>query len=180
MNRIIKKYSSIWFVLALILILQQMPVSANQGDIPVEVPNFPVHLNGFAVPDNTQYPLLVYKGITYVPLTQELANLLNLTVVWNPHVSSLYVIADPTPKSNLSGLSEGTVNNKTKRFYAKDADYPVYVNEQPIDRTYPALNCQDITYFPLTWAIAVEQLGWSYSFDSVTGLTINSQNYSPD
>ena len=34
-----------------------------------------------------------------------------------------------------------------------------------------------MTYFPLTWRFAVDEFGWEYSFDSESGLNINSANH---
>lgn len=42
--------------------------------------------------------------------------------------------------------------------------------------TYPVLNYRGITYLPLTWNFAVAKFDWNYTFDSRTGLCIDSRN----
>ena len=61
------------------------PVGAAMADeqVTVTLPSFPVTLNGIAF-DQTQlqYPLLVYKNITYVAMTYHDARLLGLETAW--------------------------------------------------------------------------------------------------
>ena len=39
---------------------------------------------------------------------------------------------------------------------------------------YPLLVFRDVTYFPLTWRFAVDELGWQYRFNQKEGLVIDN------
>lgn len=54
--------------------------------------------------------------------------------------------------------------------------FTVELNGQIVDNQfaqYPLIVYKDITYFPMTWRFAVDEFGWSYSFDHNT-LKINT------
>lgn len=56
---------------------------AAAADVAVTLPDFPVTLNGTAI-DNSyrQYPLLVYKNITYFPMTYYDCRFLGVETEW--------------------------------------------------------------------------------------------------
>ncbi len=45
--------------------------------------DFDVYINSQLLTQDANYPFLDYKGITYLPLTSDIANRLNLSVQWN-------------------------------------------------------------------------------------------------
>ena len=56
---------------------------ALAAEVNVTLPTFPVTLNGVTMEQSqNQYPLLVYKDITYVPMTWEDTRLLGLDSSW--------------------------------------------------------------------------------------------------
>ena len=58
-------------------------VALADEQVTVTVPAFPVTLNGLTIEQtNNQYPSLVYKDITYVPMTYYDAQLLGLDSQW--------------------------------------------------------------------------------------------------
>lgn len=55
--------------------------------------------------------------------------------------------------------------------------YKISVNGAQInnkEEKYPIFNYNGITYFPLTWAYAVDSFGWSYQWDAENGLRIDT------
>ena len=66
--------------------LLMMGLSATPAlaqDVTATLPTFPVTLNGVAMEQQyAQYPLLVYKDITYVPMTWEETRLLGLETTY--------------------------------------------------------------------------------------------------
>lgn len=138
------------------------------------IPTFDVTLNGVSYDSSmSEYPLLVYRDITYVPMTYYMARLLGLSADWTKE----------------SGLSVSCVSTGGAFAYS---DYPrarknaqscsvtiatgaIKVNGKTIDNDaepYPLLMFRDITYFPLTWRFCHDEFGWSYDFSSEKGLRI--------
>jgi len=143
------------------------------------LPTFPVTLNGVVMEQQyAQYPLLVYKDITYVPMTWEETRLLGLETTYTQAdglgVNKAAVVRE---QSILQGEYEPykveKANEKTHQ--AVVASGLIHVNHKSIDNVseeYPLLLYRDITYFPLTWRFAVDEFGWDYTFDHTNGLVI--------
>lgn len=169
-------------ILTLAMILSVFPVNAKTSTVSVSTPGFPVILNGFATSDDEYFPLLVYKNITYIPLTQKMAEHLNLWVHWDSESTSLHIKKNSMKNDFLSDFGTPS-KNKVQFFKATKANYPIFVNGQKLNLSaepYPVLNFRNITYFPLTWRFAVKEFGWQYHFSAKEGLNIRSLNYNPD
>ena len=154
------------------LLLSGLPVYAASAQI--KLPTFPVTLNGRQIENATlQYPLIVYKDITYFPMTYYDCRFLSLESNYTPE-SGLSI-----NKTGISGDYNGykiSGKNLTSGT-AQTATFSIRVNGKAIDNSkeqYPLLVYKDITYFPLTWRFAVDEFGWEYSFDNAHGLVINS------
>lgn len=55
------------------------------------------------------------------------------------------------------------------KLYAKLPDFNVFVNDAWFDNStesYPLLVLNDVTYFPMTWKLAVEDLGLTTKFEN--------------
>lgn len=181
MNIQFTKIRSFVILLTITFLLLSFPADAAAKAYKVTTPTFPVSLNGFLASDEDYFPLLVYKNITYVPLTQDMADLLNLRVFWEQSTRTLTIQKNPTKSTLFSGFGAPS-HQKPKSFQAQIAGYNIYVNGKKIDQakeTYPILNFRNITYFPLTWRFAVTEFGWKYHFDMAKGLQIISKNYDP-
>jgi len=147
------------------------------SSVQVTLPAFEITLNGVEVDNMTrQYPLIVYRGITYFPMTYHDTRFLGLEADYSAErgleISKTGVVAGYRD-NRISGANplSGT---------ARIAAFSVQVNGKPIDNpreAYPLLIYRDITYFPMTWRFAVEEFGWEYSFDHTNGLVINSYSY---
>jgi hypothetical protein len=151
------------------------------GQVAITIPNFSVSLNElkFDGNDYDPYPLLVYKDITYFPMTYYKSNLLNLNTSWTAEGGLVIKNSDSEmPKEFLYETPVSTRNNGIQT--ANIIDSKVTVNRKVIDNSdesYPLLSFRNVTYFPLTWRFAVEEFGWDYTFDNKAGLTIRADNF---
>ena len=162
-------------VLAAFLAGGAAPAAQGAEKVTVTLPTFPVTLNGCQMtPEYDEYPVIVYKDITYFPMTYHYAAFLGLATNWADY--TLTVKKTDTASQNLRWY-ERTEKNKMKQT-ASLAPFNIVINGELIDNSkeqYPLLLFRDITYFPLTWRFAVDEFGWDYAFDMERGLQINSK-----
>ena len=142
------------------------------------LPAFDVHFNGNKV-DSTyrEYPLLVYKDITYFPMTYFDSRHLGLVTEWDEKTNTL-TISKKNINSVLSAYKSEDKNIKSNNVTI--CNFNIVVNGKAVDNKtepYPLLTFRDVTYFPLTWRFAVDMFQWEYSFDGENGLNINSANH---
>ncbi|MDR1135312.1 MAG: hypothetical protein LBL49_03910 [Clostridiales Family XIII bacterium] len=148
--------------------------SAFAASANVTIPTFKVTLNGKLI-DNTlrKYPLIVYREITYVPMTWYDCRFLGLESNWNSK-SGLTI----SKTGVTGGYYDDNVTSPNRASYsAQTASFAITVNGKSINNaaeTYPLLIFRDITYFPLTWRFAVDEFGWQYAYTAAGGLVINS------
>lgn len=149
---------------------------AEDHMVNVTLPTFDVTINGHVV-DNEfrKYPFLVYKDITYVPMTWYDSRVLGLETTWSSDeglnikkakVTSRYepyVSDQKNATSYQAHIRQGTLQLNGKTIENESEDYPF-------------LTFNNITYFPLTWRFAHDEFGWGYEWDSVNGLRITSHN----
>jgi hypothetical protein len=145
------------------------------------IPAFDVTLNVVKI-DNSyrQYPLLIYKDITYFPMTFDDCNFLGVSTDWS-NETGLSINKTAVSSYSLEETKNQTKNNNS--YQVSIAKFPIKVNGTSIDNNqepYPLLFFRDITYFPLTWRFAVDQFGWSYDFNLQTGLKITSYVLPPN
>lgn len=162
-------------LLMCILIIQTLPVLAT--DVTVNIPSFDVKFNEVKV-DNSyrQFPLVVYKDITYIPMTYYDCRHLGLVTRWDNNTRTLAIEKEPVSCAYRNYNWEWKNSNNNK---ASVCDFNIIVNGKKIDNTkeeYPLLAFRDVTYFPLTWRFAVDEFAWEYSFDSNNGLLIKPDN----
>lgn len=172
----------IWAVFALIGSLS-LPMLAHTGkahanvpDVRVTIPGYKVKLNGHLV-DNAyrEYPLLVYKEITYFPMTWYDSRLLGLEASWSK-LEGLQIYQGQVASTYASYKSD---HRNAASYHAEVPASAITVNGQVIDNAkeeYPLLSFRDVTYFPLTWRFAHDQFSWDYIWDTVDGLSITSHN----
>lgn len=162
-------------LLAIVMLLPTVSVSAKETAV---LPAFDVHFNGNKVEsDFREYPLLVYKDITYFPMTYFDSRHLGIVAEWNGETNTLN-ISKENINSILSAYKSENKNNASNSVTI--CNFNVIVNGKTIDNKtepYPLLTFRDVTYFPLTWRFAVDEFGWEYSFDHENGLNINSANH---
>lgn len=152
----------------------------------VTIPEFSVTVNGQVLESkNNQYPLLLYKNITYFPMTYNYARFLGVKANWYQQSRAydnkgvLFVGVAEERTNELKIISTNTPNKK--HYTATIADYGIALNTtnpknylNNLKEEYPILNFRGVTYFPLTWRFAVEEFGWEYAYDNKNGLRIQS------
>lgn len=135
----------------------------------------PVTLNGQAVDNSAaQYPLLLYRNITYFPMTYHLCRFLGLETNWDNDTRTLSITqtGERGPYVPDTGRAR-----KSGRVPVTRVDYPVEINGVSIDNSvesYPLFNYGGVTYFPLTFYYAASAFGWTYQWDAESGLRIDS------
>jgi hypothetical protein len=167
--------SVITFVLFMATMQTPLNAAANRT-VSVKLPSFQVTVDGQNI-DSTKlkYPLLVYKDITYFPLTWHVGKGMGLKTHWSQE-SGLSIIAFSNNKTLLT-MEAGNQFVKGKPYKAQIVDSPVTVEGVKIDHskeTYPLLLFQEVTYFPMTWRYAHDSFNWNTSWDRQTGLAIQT------
>lgn len=148
--------------------------ASSMGNIPVELPSFAIQINDQII-DNSkrQYPFIVSRNITYVPMTYHDSRFLGITADWSAEEGLMINSFHPTSGVYLPDIQS---NKNKQKDIAQIYAGSVRVNDEIIDQSqepYPLLVYRDVIYFPLTWRFAVEEFQWEYTFDEETGLIIN-------
>ncbi|MFN0224250.1 YHYH domain-containing protein [Paenibacillus sp. KR2-11] len=137
------------------------------GTVRVTLPAFSVVVNGQQVANaSTAYPVIVYNDITYFPMTWNYTQALGLDTAWDANTG--FSIRKSDRAGAALSLDYGTPASK---LYAKKPGFNIYVNDVWLDNAkeaYPVLVLNDVTYFPMTWKFAVEELGLQISFANNT------------
>lgn len=178
-----KKFRAYLTAVCLLLALCLLPGEAGAAgeSVRVTLPGFDVTLNRAAFSnDYSRYPLLVYKDITYFPMTYHDCRLLGLTTSWSAAEGLSIDRSDEAPSVYLREVQD---TRNPKNLTARIADGKIRVNGKTIDNNreeYPLLLFRDVTYFPLTWRFAVEEFGWGYHFDTEEGLFVSGPIFGTD
>lgn len=166
-------------VIAMLFTLLILPIEtsfAKEQTVKTTLPNFSVSLNGNKVNNqNRQFPLLVYKDITYFPMTWYDSRLLGIEASWSPENG-----LDIEQKNITSSFEEYPSTKKNAPVQeARIIDTEITVNGKKINNAeekYPLLSFRDVTYFPLTWKFAHAEFNWEYDWNGSEGLSVNSNN----
>ena len=173
-----KKWAGYSVVFSLCLSLLAPAGHSRAADVNVKVtlPDFAVNLNGHTVENQyREYPLLVYRDITYFPMTWYDTRMLGLEATWSPD-DGLNIQQSRVTSSYVPYKSE---RRNAATYAAEVLASTVTINGKPIDNTkeqYPLLSFRDVTYFPLTWRFAHDEFGWDYQWSETEGLRITSRN----
>ncbi|RVU53989.1 hypothetical protein [Anaerosphaera multitolerans] len=140
----------------------------------VTLPTFDVTLNGQKVENEySEYPLIVYKDITYFPMTYNTTRFLGVETNWSD-TEGLDI-----KKTGVTGEFDD-YKSETKNVESYEVSIPTFkitVNGKVIDNSkeeYPLLVFRDVTYFPMTWRFSVDEFGWDYNYTEGAGLVIKS------
>jgi hypothetical protein len=166
--------SSTAFLLTCQLTSVTTTVQAAEHAVKVSLPTFPVQINGVTLdPNKAQYPAIVYKDITYLPLTWDYAHTLSLEYTWSDseglHINSRGNAYQERPSFDTQG------SNKKSTYTAEIASYPVFVNDKLIDNAseeYPLLSFRDITYFPMTWRFMHDEFHMNLFWNPQDGFAV--------
>ncbi|MCR2805606.1 DUF5050 domain-containing protein [Paenibacillus soyae] len=158
------------------LLLPAGQTNAASTNVKVTLPTFEVKLNGHLVENrNREYPLLVYRGITYIPMTWNDTRLLGLEASWS-QAAGLNIQQSQVTSSYEPYKTE---SRNAAAYTAKISTSAITVNGKKINNSkepYPLLSFRNITYFPLTWRFAHDEFGWDYKWNTDSGLSITSHN----
>ena len=158
-----KKFLSFVIIFSVILCCS---VAAKSNDVTVTIPEYQIIIDDASIYYNDSlYPFINYKGITYLPMTYEYSRAMNLTTSWL--TDSAFMVAYQ-PSYDILPVYETTVNNKYDKAIIPKG-YRIYVNGKEFDNTkaeYPLLNFRGVTYFPMTWDFAVNEFGWELNFEN--------------
>ncbi len=134
-----------------------------------------VVINNTSIDNSTElYPFIVYKEITYFPMTWDFAKAMGLSTSWT-QTDGLMI--EKVNKGEAVKLSPSANNDLSKEYKAYISTSKIRINGEEIDNkneVYPLLTYKDITYFPMTWQFMVESFGSTYSWNANTGLEITT------
>ena len=170
-----KKLIATTILSAFLCTFSPAPAALAADNVQVTLPSFTVTLNGQSTSnDYSKYPLLVYKNITYFPMTYYDCRLLGVKTDWAKDTG---LVIGKNEDYFYEYLREVNNNKNARKQTAKIADGKITVNGKVIDNRkeeYPLLVFRNVTYFPLTWRFAVDELGWQYRFNQKEGLVIDN------
>lgn len=164
-------------LMVLILAIVILPSVTFAKNVNVNLPKFPVKINGVKMDyEKSKYPLIVYRDITYFPLTYKNSRFMGLTTDWDKYKRIFSVSRDPNSLGEYSNYDQGFKNKNS--YKASVPTFIVNVNENRIINSkekYPLLVFRDVTYFPLTWRFCHDEFDLNYSFTNRDGLVISSK-----
>lgn len=130
----------------------------NKSKINVSIAPSTIVFNGTSLRKDVKYPFIVYNDVTYFPLTYQNCLLAGIESSW----------------SSAGGLelyttgASGTYNPElgySGELKARKADFPVRLNNKEVSSSeYPIIVCNDVTYIPLTWEVAVNMFAWNFNY----------------
>lgn len=163
-----------FFLLVLVILL--VPKTLNAKTVNVTLPKFVVNINGVEMKyEKSRYPLIVYRDITYFPLTYKNSRFLGLTTDWDNDSRIFSVSRDPYAHGEYDAYLQKAKNNSS--YKASVPSFTVNVNGNRISNSkekYPLLVFRDVTYFPLTWRFCHDEFSLYYSYTNRDGLMISS------
>ncbi len=152
-----------------------LPSLCAEAKETASIPTFDVHFNGNRIDSlYREYPLLLYKDITYFPMTYFDSRHLGLVTEWDSAARTLEI-----RKEGISAAYR-TYAKTEKNAQVQEVelcDFNITIWGNAIDNSseeYPLLTFRDVTYFPLTWRFAHDLFGWEYGFSPEAGLSIHS------
>ncbi|NEW04602.1 DUF5050 domain-containing protein [Paenibacillus sp. SYP-B3998] len=170
----LNKFIPYIFMIALFFVgTSHSAYASNSDKMVVSMPDFMISVNDSVIDNiHSKYPLFLYQGITYFPMTWHNAAALGLQVSWDQvhglNVSKLQscqpLQQELKPIVNVNSENQATL-----------VTFPVTVNGKGIDNeneSYPVLLLQDIVYFPMTWAFTNDEFSWHTTWDQTDGYQI--------
>ena len=161
--------------LSLIFVLSSFVYGENEdNEVEVTIPRFDVTINGRLIDSTSeQYPLITYKGITYIPMTWNMTHALGLDFKWSAENGITVKQAEEAEFLDQKGGYENSIYKTYKATISKEQ---VEVNGRFIDNTteeYPLLNFRYVTYFPMTYQYMKLDFGTAYNYSDTRGLFVS-------
>ena len=168
-----------WLILLLFLQGPAQVWAAGQT-VTAYSPDFPVKVAGYSfTTGNEQYPLLVYRNITYWPMTYDYGQLLGIESAWSQETGLVITPSANAPIDSGGRMYQWPPFEKRQTYQATVVTEPVSVFGQQIDNrqeTYPLLRYQDVIYFPMTWHWLFDTFGCFYQYNGqaqLEGVTLD-------
>ena len=153
----------ICLLFVLLLGLGTFSVSA-ENEVTVLIPDYEFILDKSSIYyQDSIYPILSYKDVTYFPMTYDYCRALHLSTSW-VEGQGLFIAAHPQQGHTIP-IYETCENPKYNKAFI--VPYDVYIDGEKInmeEAEYPLLNFRDVTYFPLTYEYATEKFYWDIDF----------------
>ena len=161
------------------ILMSQNVALAAENEVVVTIPDFDVVINNEIIDSySMEYPLIVYKDITYFPLTWSWCNELGLVLGFKQEDGLYIANYSSYNKPELEHIYRSNAYRKGDCYKAVLPSYTIVVNGRQIDNSseaYPLLNFNNITYFPLTWDFVVEEFAWDMYWHQDSGFELSSQ-----
>lgn len=164
-----------FIILCCILMMTKRVQAMEIQRVNIQIPSFKVSINDIEMEKReNKYPIILYKDVTYFPMTYKNSRFLGVNTFWDKDTKTLKIERD-IPKGDYYRY----IGRRNKNYdVAKQADFNIVVNGKDIDNKnekFPLLVYRDVTYFPLTWRFCNYEFNWEYSFDKDSGLRISSK-----
>lgn len=163
------------FVLTLPLLAQSSFAASSDHRYGITSPGFPITVNGSHLDNvHNQYPLFLYEGITYFPMTWNNSVALGLEVKWDQS-QGLQISKLPACQPLSQNLQSEPIQLTTMQ--AELPPFPVTVNGKSVNNDvepYPVLFLNNIVYFPMTWRFTNIEFNWNTEWDSLNGYSIEA------
>ncbi len=182
-----KKLTSVILALALLLSVFSLTATAKSSSVKVQIAPFYTQINDISIYNSgVKYPLILYKDVTYIPVTYYLSMELGLVSGYDSD-EGFYIVRDHSgvdetllPENPIDLFGGYAKNSYGKQYDAVIPDYPVYLNGVNLmekNSQYPVLNFRNVTYLPMTYEIAVEELNFNLKWSGKDySLYIDSYN----
>ena len=155
------------------LLTSSVPVFAKSNDVKVKIAPFYTEIQSMSVDNRyVEFPLITYKDITYFPMTFSLCRSLGLVSGFDSE-KGLFITREEVGfyEETPNYFGGDAINYYDTSYAASIPTYPIYLNGIYIDNTkeeYPLLNFRGITYFPMTWCFAYEELNFDVEWSEKT------------
>ncbi|WP_157264947.1 hypothetical protein [Paenibacillus oryzisoli] len=178
MKKFPKQYSLV--ILGLLCsLLPLLPTQASaSATVKASLPYFSIQMNGQNMDiAHSKYPFLVYKDITYLPMTWTNFQTLGIEYNWSD-TDGLQIWSNRNfpPSIHQTVLEQDLTTKRNANSYAVQvADVSITMNQIEINnRTepYPFLTYQDVTYMPLTWRFVHDLLKIDIQWSDKDGLSL--------
>lgn len=161
----------------LLILSLTLITKTNAKSVDVHLPTFDIYVNEVKVEnDYKKYPFIVYRGITYFPLTYDDAKFMGWNLKWIKKTRELHVVS--TEQVNYQWEEYKQVKGKTKNkkiMKAKTPEFKIKFGDEYLPKTigkYPVLVYNHVTYIPLVYDYKYEDSCMSFVFSKEKGLEI--------
>jgi len=154
----------------------------------ITIPDFPIILNGVEYDSkNAKYPFVMFKDIVYMPLEENIRKFMGLGMYrydYNPQMMRGYnqlcignTFRDSETLEVPTNENDGDFLSTLNMMYGMN----FYINTESVGgealkMNYPPLRFGNMYYVPMTYQIAVENLGWQLDFNAENGFVLDSRD----